>query len=126
MLRKFVTDITPSAPDPGPAPIFGRVIRLHDLYLAACRWWLPLGDVLIHNGRRLVFPKDRRLQLLLFLVQLGFLLGGLLNAWATRSGADVVAVCLFLICACVVMLPLFLSFGAVILIVIAPAVMSVG
>ena len=41
-------------------------------------------------------------------VQLGFLLGGLLNAWATRSGADVVAVCLFLICACVVMLPLFL------------------
>ncbi len=64
MLRKFVTDITPSAPDPGPAPIFGRVIRLHDLDLTACRWRLPLGDVLIHNGRRLVFPKDRRLQLL--------------------------------------------------------------
>lgn len=34
-VRKFVTNITPSAPDPGPAPIFGRVIRLHDLDLAA-------------------------------------------------------------------------------------------
>lgn len=41
-------------------------------------------------------------------VQLGFLFGGLLSSWVLSMGADIAQTCLFLICACVVMLPLFI------------------
>lgn len=41
-------------------------------------------------------------------VQLGFLLGGLLSSWVLSTGAGVAQTSLLLICACVVMLPLFI------------------
>ena len=40
--------------------------------------------------------------------QVGFMLGGLLGSWVGSNNINITAICLFLICACVVMLPLFM------------------
>ena len=41
-------------------------------------------------------------------VQIGFMISGMLSAWAAASGSPHLPFCLVLICACVVMLPLFM------------------